>query len=335
MAYAPKDRPFYDADSHIMELPDFITSYTDPSIRNEIPPVRYGASIVTDEEVAKIMDQGGLHSEEHVLAQIAMGDELIANSKEIQALGAFNSGERSKALDLLGFKKQLVFATHSVAVPFHPSSKKSVAWRYGAARGHNRHMVDFCANDHRLMGVAVIPLDDHTTRDSRHVLIVLQNINRDLPKLVSALDIPDLLDGKELSVVELFRDKLNAKRKIASAFAQQDLDNICPQLEKAGIVFSPVYRNSEVIEDKQLQINDVFIPFKSGKPGCESTISNPFKLNGEQQLSPRAAPGIGEHSIKVLTEFGISTNAIELMKEKGVIHQKTTNSSLENAKKAT
>jgi len=70
MAYAPKDRPFYDADSHIMELPDFITSYTDPSIRNEIPPVRYGASIVTDEEVAKIMDQGGLHSEEHVLAQI-------------------------------------------------------------------------------------------------------------------------------------------------------------------------------------------------------------------------------------------------------------------------
>ena len=61
MAYAPKDRPFYDADSHIMELPDFITSYTDPSIRNEIPPVRYGASIVTDEEVAKIMDQGGGH----------------------------------------------------------------------------------------------------------------------------------------------------------------------------------------------------------------------------------------------------------------------------------
>ena len=55
MAYAPKDRPFYDADSHIMELPDFITSYTDPSIRNEIPPVRYGASIVTD-EVSAIFD---------------------------------------------------------------------------------------------------------------------------------------------------------------------------------------------------------------------------------------------------------------------------------------
>ena len=27
MAYAPADRAFYDADSHIMELPDFLKAY--------------------------------------------------------------------------------------------------------------------------------------------------------------------------------------------------------------------------------------------------------------------------------------------------------------------
>ena len=32
--------------------------------------------------------------------------------------------------------------------------------RYGGARAHNRHMVDFCADDARLMGVAVVPLDE-------------------------------------------------------------------------------------------------------------------------------------------------------------------------------
>ena len=31
---------------------------------------------------------------------------------------------------------------------------------YGAARAHNRHMADFCSVDDRLMGVAVVPLDD-------------------------------------------------------------------------------------------------------------------------------------------------------------------------------
>jgi predicted TIM-barrel fold metal-dependent hydrolase len=160
MPYAPETRPFYDADSHIMELPDFITAYADPDIRAEIPEVSYSASIVTDEEVAEIMGQGGKHSEAHVAAQLALGDKLIESSKEIQALGAFNSSDRSAAMDLLGFKKQLVFATHSVAFPFHPSSKKPSKLRYGAARGHNRHMAEFCADDDRLMGVGVVPLDD-------------------------------------------------------------------------------------------------------------------------------------------------------------------------------
>ena len=143
-----------------MELPDFLKAYADPRLRDEIPEVSYSASIVTDEEVAAIVAQGGRHSDAHVAEQIALGDQLIESSKEIQALGAFNGADRSTAMDLLGFKKQLVFATHSVVAPFHPSSKKTSDWRYGAARAHNRHMVDFCAADDRLMGVGVVALDD-------------------------------------------------------------------------------------------------------------------------------------------------------------------------------
>jgi len=160
MTYAPATRAFYDADSPIMELPAFLKKYADPALREAIPLVSYSASIVTDEEVAVIMGQGGRHSPEHVAAQIALGDKLIESSKEIQALGAFNSADRTVALDLLGFKKQLVFATHSVAMPFSASSKLDPLLRYGAARAHNRHMADFCASDDRLMGVAVVPLDD-------------------------------------------------------------------------------------------------------------------------------------------------------------------------------
>jgi len=160
VTYAPAHRAYYDADSHIMELPDFLKRYADPELRDEIPNVSYSASIVTDEEVAVIMDQGGRHSPEHVAAQIALGEKLIESSKEIQALGAFDPQDRTKAMDLLGFRKQLVFATHSVALPFSASSKVEPRLRYGTARAHNRHMADFCAVDGRLMGVAIIPLDD-------------------------------------------------------------------------------------------------------------------------------------------------------------------------------
>jgi len=160
MTYAPASRPFYDADSHIMELPDFLKKYADPDLRDEIPAVSYSASVVTDEEVAVIMARGGRHSAEHLTELRALGDRLIERSKEIQALGSFDGRERSEALDMLGFKRQLVFATHSVAMPFSPSSKITPRLRYAAARAHNRHMTEFCSADPRLMGVAIIPLDE-------------------------------------------------------------------------------------------------------------------------------------------------------------------------------
>ena len=170
MAYAPKDRNFYDADSHVMELPNFIIDYADEEFKDLIPPVNYKASLVTDEEVEEIINNGGKHSKEHVEAQIALGDGLIAESKEIQALGAFDRDDRSVAMDLLGFKKQLVFATHSVVTPFrdlrgkakYVDNQKGISpeLRYGATRAHNRAMADFCSEDSRLMGVGVIPLHE-------------------------------------------------------------------------------------------------------------------------------------------------------------------------------
>jgi hypothetical protein len=36
MTYAPAERPFYDADSHIMELPNFLIDYADPGVRDPI-----------------------------------------------------------------------------------------------------------------------------------------------------------------------------------------------------------------------------------------------------------------------------------------------------------
>jgi predicted TIM-barrel fold metal-dependent hydrolase len=159
MTYAG-DRILYDADTHIMELPDFLRKFADPDIREELPLVSYGRSIVTDEEVEVIMSNGAQHSEEHKQSLIALGDRMITEVKEIQALGSFDKHDRVVANDMLGFIKQLVFATHSLHMPFSPSSKIPDRLRYGGARAHNRHMIDFCSVDERLMGVAAIPLEN-------------------------------------------------------------------------------------------------------------------------------------------------------------------------------
>ena len=51
MAYVSAERAYYDADSHIMELPNFLKAYADPELRDDIPEVSYSASVVTNEEV--------------------------------------------------------------------------------------------------------------------------------------------------------------------------------------------------------------------------------------------------------------------------------------------
>jgi predicted TIM-barrel fold metal-dependent hydrolase len=143
-----------------MELPDFLKKFADADVRDLLPEVDYGRSLVTDEEVAIIVGNGSQHSDEHKESLIALGDRMIQEVKEIQALGAFDKHDRVIANDMLGFKKQLVFPTHSLHMPFSPSSKIPDKVRYGGARAHNRHMADFCSIDDRLMGVAAVPLEN-------------------------------------------------------------------------------------------------------------------------------------------------------------------------------
>jgi predicted TIM-barrel fold metal-dependent hydrolase len=169
MTYA-QGRTFYDADSHIMELPDFLAEYADAEMRERLPRIkvpRVGrlATLVDEAERSR------KHSEGEVAELLALGDRLIGGPKGYMALGAFNASERAQALDLLGFARQLVFATFSEGLAF--SLERPLDERYAAARAHNRAMADFCGKDQRLMGVALLPLDDPQTS-----LVELENILR-------------------------------------------------------------------------------------------------------------------------------------------------------------
>jgi predicted TIM-barrel fold metal-dependent hydrolase len=156
MAYA-HGRTYYDADSHIMELPDFLEQYADADMRERLPKIKVPTRGTLANLVAEAERNRG-HGPTQVAELLALGDGLISGPKGYMALGAFNRDERAQALDILGFARQLVFATFSEGIAF--SEQRPIDERYGAARAHNRAMADFCANDRRLMGVALLPLDD-------------------------------------------------------------------------------------------------------------------------------------------------------------------------------
>ena len=150
MTYAA-GRRLLDADSHIMELPDFLTRHADPAMRDRLPPIDYTRSSMDEGDGWRLAESGG-HARGYAAELEALGDELIRGPKEEKALGAFDPSDRTRALDLLGFERQLVFSTLSGTVVFDHRLDPEI--QYGAARAHNRGMCTFCADDPRLMAVA-------------------------------------------------------------------------------------------------------------------------------------------------------------------------------------
>ena len=147
MTYA-QGRTYYDADSHIMELPDWLVEYADPDVRDRIRPLYLGAA-------GKLADHAMHDAEARTAdpaAAAALEDKLL-DRKGWSALGAFDPVERTRALDLLGFDCQLVFSTFA-PTQFLGDDADLV---YGGTRAHNRAMVDFCADDPRLVPVGFVP----------------------------------------------------------------------------------------------------------------------------------------------------------------------------------
>ena len=148
MAYAG-DRVVVDADSHLMEWPTFLTEQADPGVRAALPVLGGG---LTGLEV-KEREHGAAAR----AALVGLGDDLIRRGpKWHAALGAADPSERAQALDLLGFRHQVVFS--SFCAPLFDVADPRL--RYGGYRAHNRAMAEFCSGDARLAGVAICDLDE-------------------------------------------------------------------------------------------------------------------------------------------------------------------------------
>jgi len=152
VAYA-QGRVINDADSHIMESLDWLPSYADPAIRERLISMRLeaggsGAAKAIERALARQQDPAAS-------AEIALN--VVEGPKGWAAYGAMNPAERTKALDDLGFSRQLVFTTFAGS-QFIPSQDMDV--KYGGARALNRGIAEFCSGNKRLIAVGVVPLDD-------------------------------------------------------------------------------------------------------------------------------------------------------------------------------
>jgi predicted TIM-barrel fold metal-dependent hydrolase len=142
----------FDADSHVMETADWLPSFADPGIRDELGGLGLeGAGAGAAELMAKLPGIWAGHRDQEI------GPDVISGPKGWLAPGALDTDVRSKVLDALGIDAQLVFPTFALA---HFATHKDDEVRYGGTRALNRAMVAFCESDPRLKPVGWLPLLD-------------------------------------------------------------------------------------------------------------------------------------------------------------------------------
>ncbi|MEN9506893.1 MAG: hypothetical protein RI958_2819, partial [Actinomycetota bacterium] len=167
MSYNQLGRVVHDADAHIMETPNWLREYAGPELLDRIEPLALSGGNElrqTGDPAEQLADLD--RAFERLIAR-HRSDEYRSNEaaeimgrKNFAATGSFLADDRGRALDLLGFSSQLMFNT------FH--NRRLRDWEhggdldlaYGAARAHNRGMVEFCSADPRLLPTCYVPLVD-------------------------------------------------------------------------------------------------------------------------------------------------------------------------------
>ena len=153
MAYV-ENRVVHDADSHLMELDDCLDPWFDrASLQafHDLPEYRRRQA----DPAWKTRVQAR-HADAAFRAE---ADGTILLRKNHEAMGSFRKGDRSRALDLLGFASQLVFTTFCLR-NFGLDEATDTELGYAAARAHNRMMTDFCSVDRRFLATGYVPLGD-------------------------------------------------------------------------------------------------------------------------------------------------------------------------------
>lgn len=155
MTYA-QHRRIIDADSHVIELDDFLTNAATHEHIDKIQPMSAQTELPTN--------QAGLDRGRDLFQKRQANPETMAKFEAAlldnrksgwNRIGAFDPRERSHALDLFGFEIQWVlptFAFHQVA---HVGTHDLLE---AGAYTLNKAMGEFCSHDPRLKAIGYVPL---------------------------------------------------------------------------------------------------------------------------------------------------------------------------------
>jgi crotonobetainyl-CoA:carnitine CoA-transferase CaiB-like acyl-CoA transferase len=108
-------------------------------------------------------------------------------------------------------------------------------------------------------------------------------------------------------------------REIEARFAAHDLAHWAPLLDRFGLIWAPVAKLTDVIDDPQAREMGWFTTLEHPTLGRFETLDTPFKLYGAEVGARGPAPEAGAHTFDVLAELGVDDEELAQLAADGVI----------------
>jgi len=164
------------------------------------------------------------------------------------------------------------------------------------------------------------PLTNPYQASDGNWLFMFVVLDKDWPAAAKALGRPELaLDAR---FTDGAKRSANAKQLAAildETFAAQPLKYWRAKLDEARVTYGLLQTPSEVIDDPQMRVNDIIVPFEGRGEQMKLTVSSPLNIHGVSKVTATRAPELGEHNDEVLQELGFDGDQVDELRAAGAI----------------
>jgi len=160
----------------------------------------------------------------------------------------------------------------------------------------------------------------YETKDQRWLQFTMVRTQDEIEHLLAAVGLGGLLEDERFLtpegraehgelLVHLFQELLH----------ERDSDEWLEIFRREGINATRMSVIEELMEDEQVTINEFVVPPNDPEVNMPYVINHPVKVDSVEQVGPKRAPEVGEHTEEILGELGFGAEQVESLRNRGVV----------------
>jgi crotonobetainyl-CoA:carnitine CoA-transferase CaiB-like acyl-CoA transferase len=160
----------------------------------------------------------------------------------------------------------------------------------------------------------------YPTKDDRWVLLVMPQPDLFWPGFAKLMGRPEWADDERFQAQE--------QRKAHNAELVSEIDKVTrtrtlaewgPLLDQSGVIWAPVQRITDVVDDPQVAATKRFVPIEHEEFGTLPTVAAPFRLSSGDPKPHKAAPLLDRDTAAIMEGYGFSGEETAKLQQAGVI----------------